>query len=193
MNESINQSITAVQFSLILQRYFLLMDCGVLYVYSYDGTVQGTPRISGQRLSSLTSDHVTAAREVLAVVSPGGDGQQIHCHHYRSGKPLYGDGKPLVQHGSRVTRVQLDASSLSTGGDQLLIAFSDSSRDLHLLPLPSALNNANNKWKPSLKLGKKNKNNNATYTNFGQKIIKKSKNNRAKTSLKNRRRQKRRS
>lgn len=124
------------------------MDCGVLYVYSYDGTVQGTPRISGQRLSSLTADHVTAAREVLAVVSPG-DGQQIHCHHYRTGKPLYGENKPLVQqHGSRVTRVQLDPV-----GDQLLMAFSDASRDLHLLPLPT-----NNKWPSSiLKLGNNNK------------------------------------
>ncbi len=124
-------------------RYFLIMDCGILYVFSYDGALQGTPRISNQRLTMLTADHVTAAKEVIAARSPS-DGKSIHCCHYRTGKPVYGD-KPLA-HSGQVTKLELDPGSPS--GDQLL-AFTDTARDLHLLSLSSGLNRV----RSSLKIG----------------------------------------
>ena len=124
-------------------RYFVIMDCGILYVFSYDGALQGTPRISNQRLATLTADHVSAAKEVIAARSPT-DGRSIHCCHYRTGKPLYGD-KPLT-HNGQVTKLELDPCSPT--GDQLL-AHTDSARDLHLLSLSSGLNRV----RSSLKIG----------------------------------------
>ncbi|XP_046461872.1 intraflagellar transport protein 80 homolog [Daphnia pulex] len=123
------------QFIKQTEKYFLIMDCGILYVFSYDGALQGTPRISNQRLTMLTADHVTAAKEVIAARSPS-DGKSIHCCHYRTGKPVYGD-KPLAHSGGQVTKLELDPGSPS--GDQLL-AFTDTARDLHLLSLSSGLN-----------------------------------------------------
>lgn len=120
------------------------MDCGILYVFTYDGALQGTPRISNQRLVTLTVDHVSAAKEVIAVRNPT-DGRSIYCCHYRSGKPLYGD-KPLA-HSGQVTKLELDPSSPT--GDQLL-AYTDSARDLYLLSLSSGLNRV----RTTLKIGK---------------------------------------
>lgn len=119
------------------------MDCGILYVFSYDGALQGTPRISNQRLATLTADHVTAAKEVIAARSPT-DGRSIYCCHYRTGKPVYGD-KPLT-HSGQVTKLELDPCS--PPGDQLL-AHTDATRDLHLLSLSSGLNRVRN----SIKIG----------------------------------------
>lgn len=119
------------------------MDCGILYVFSYDGALQGTPRISNQRLTTLTADHVTAAKEVIAARNPS-DGKSIHCCHYRTGKPVYSD-KPLV-HSGQVTKLELDPGSPT--GDQLL-AFTDAARDLYLLSLSSGLNRV----RSSLKIG----------------------------------------
>lgn len=126
-----------------MYRYFLIMDCGIVYVFSYDGALQGTPRISNQRLTTLTADHVTAAREVIATRNSS-DGKSIHCCHYRTGKPVYGD-KPLV-HSGQVTKLELDPGSPT--GDQLL-AFTDAARDLYLLSLSSGLNRV----RSSLKIG----------------------------------------
>ncbi|KAI9560861.1 hypothetical protein GHT06_011815 [Daphnia sinensis] len=122
------------QFIKQTEKYFLIMDAGILYVFSYDGALQGTPRISNQRLATLTADHVTAAKEVIAARNSS-DGKSIHCCHYRTGKPVYGD-KPLV-HSGQVTKLELDPGSPT--GDQLL-AFTDAGRDLYLLSLSSGLN-----------------------------------------------------
>lgn len=124
------------------------MDCGILYNFSYDGALQGTPRISNQRWTTLTADHVTAAKEVIATRSPS-DGKSILCCHYRTGKPVYGD-KPLAAQnnsGQQVTKLELDPGSPT--GDQLL-AFTDTARDLHLLSLSSGLNRV----RSSLKIGR---------------------------------------
>lgn len=103
-----------------------------MYVYSYDGALQATPRLSNQRLLGLTRDYVTAAREVMAIRSVN-DGKSIHCCNYRTGKSLYGD-KPLT-HSAPISKLELDPCS--PAGDQLM-AFLDASRDLHLVGLPSA-------------------------------------------------------
>jgi len=126
------------------------MDFGILYIFSYDGTLLGTPRISAQRLSSLTTskDQVSAAKEILAIRNPT-DGRSILCLHYRTGKLLYSEGgKPLLTHGSQVTSLKLDPCSAT--GDHQLMAFLDATKDLYLLLLPSGLNH---KVKPPLKIG----------------------------------------
>lgn len=116
------------------------MDGGVVYVFGYDGTLLGTPKISGQRLMSpslMTSRLISIAKEVLAVRSPL-DPRSVLCLHYRTGKALYGGDKPAVIHGSHVTAIKLDPCSAT--GDHQLLAFVDSTRDLHLLALPAGLN-----------------------------------------------------
>ena len=145
------------QFIRQADKYFLVMDGGVLYAFAYDGALLGTPGKSWpssdgrQRMASLTWRHVSAAREAVAIRSPS-DPRIVHCLHYRTGKVMYssGDGgnaRPLLTHGSAVVQIELDPCS-PTAGDQLL-AFLDAGRDLHLLPLPSGYN----KIRSAIKIG----------------------------------------
>lgn len=147
----IKQTEKYVTFSLIesitthgyISRYFLVADTGILYVYSYDGALQGTPRLSNQRLLGLTPDYVSAAKETIAIRALN-DGKSIYCCNYRTGKSLYGD-KAIV-HSNTISKLELDPCS--PPGDQLL-AFLDVSRDLHLLCLPSSAN----KLRAPIKIG----------------------------------------
>lgn len=148
------------QFVRQADKYFLLMDGGVLYTFAYDGSLLGTPGKSWlasegrQRMATLARQHVDAAREVVAIRSPS-DPRLVQCLHYRTGKAMFGSGadvgnaKPLLSHGSAIVQLELDPCS-PTASDQLM-AFLDAGRDLHLLPLPSGFN----KMRTPIKIGKK--------------------------------------
>ncbi|CAH2247409.1 intraflagellar transport 80 homolog [Pelobates cultripes] len=82
--------------TLILQseRHFLLVDGGSLFLYSYEGRLISTPKVSGMRIDNLNSQTVSLSNDTIAIKDKG-DEKFIYLFDALSGKPL-GDGKPLT-------------------------------------------------------------------------------------------------
>ena len=124
-------------------RYFLVLDCGMLQVYSYDGTSLGSPKVGQQRLVNLTADLVTSSKELVALRSAS-DGKMIQFSQLRSDKSLNGD--KAFSHNCDVVKLELDPHSTTV--DQML-ALLDAARDVFLVNLPAGIN----KDRTSIKIG----------------------------------------
>ena len=123
------------QFIKQCEKYFILMDFGQIFVFGYDGTLISSPKVTAQRLFNLTTDQVSAAKELLAIRSPT-DPRGIFCCQLRTGKSVFGE-RPFT-HSCDITQLELDSNS--NVADQIL-AFVDSSRDCYLLlatPAPTS-------------------------------------------------------
>ncbi|XP_044147988.1 intraflagellar transport protein 80 homolog [Bufo gargarizans] len=114
--------------SLILQceRHFLLVDGGSLFLYSYEGRLISSPKVSGMRTDILNAQTVSLSNDTIAIRDKT-DEKLIYLFDALSGKPL-GDGKPLA-HKIEVVEIALDQGGPA---NERKIAFVDKNRDLYI-------------------------------------------------------------
>ncbi|CAH2247415.1 intraflagellar transport 80 homolog isoform X1 [Pelobates cultripes] len=96
--------------TLILQseRHFLLVDGGSLFLYSYEGRLISTPKVSGMRIDNLNSQTVSLSNDTIAIKDKG-DEKYPSCN-----TPVWNVAGPLsVCHlcGSAAPRLQLEGYS----------------------------------------------------------------------------------
>ncbi|KAM8954240.1 intraflagellar transport protein 80 homolog [Pelodytes ibericus] len=117
--------------TLILQceRYFLLVDGGNLYLYSYEGRLISTPKVPGMRTDNLNAQTVSLCNDTIAIKDKKEE-TFIYLFDALSGKPL-GDGKPLTH------KIEIVEIALDQGGptNERKIAFVDKNRDLFISPV----------------------------------------------------------
>ncbi|XP_064418295.1 intraflagellar transport protein 80 homolog isoform X1 [Latimeria chalumnae] len=114
--------------SLIVQaeRYFLLVDGGSIYVYSYEGRVISSPKFPGMRTDNLNALTVSLSNDTIAVKDKT-DEKVIYLFDALTGKPL-GDGKPLL-HKIEIMEIALDQFG---SANERKIAIIDKNRDLYI-------------------------------------------------------------
>uniref|UniRef100_W5L312 Intraflagellar transport 80 homolog (Chlamydomonas) n=1 Tax=Astyanax mexicanus TaxID=7994 RepID=W5L312_ASTMX len=114
--------------SLILQaeRYFLLVDGGGIYVYSYEGRLVSTPKFAGMRTDILNAQSVSLSNDTIAVRDKT-DEKVVYLFDAQTGKAI-GDGKPF-SHKLEVMEIALDQCGPSSDRK---IALIDKNHDLYL-------------------------------------------------------------
>ena len=74
------------------EKNFLLVDGGGMYLYSYDGRLQASPKWAGMRTEILNKNFVSISNDTIAVR----DADQKSVLFFEiTGKPV-GDGKPIT-------------------------------------------------------------------------------------------------
>ncbi|XP_050045918.2 intraflagellar transport protein 80 homolog isoform X1 [Dermacentor andersoni] len=116
---------------LILQaeRYFVLVESGGVYVYTYDGKFVCAPKWVGMRPDMLNHFTVALSNALLAVRDKA-DEKVVYLFDIRTGKPA-GDGKPYT-HKIEVTQVGIDQCAPSI---HRRLAIIDKNKDLYLVSL----------------------------------------------------------
>ncbi|XP_053567774.1 intraflagellar transport protein 80 homolog [Bombina bombina] len=117
--------------TLILQceRYFLLVDGGSFFLYSYEGRLISSPKVPGLRTDSLNAQTVSLSDDTIAIKDKS-DEKCIYLFDAVSGKPL-GDVKPL-KHEIDIMEIALDQGGPA---NERKIAFIDKNRDLYITPV----------------------------------------------------------
>ncbi|XP_075535899.1 intraflagellar transport protein Oseg5 isoform X2 [Dermacentor variabilis] len=116
---------------LILQaeRYFVLVESGGVYVYTYDGKFVCAPKWVGMRPDMLNHFTVALSNALLAVRDKA-DEKVVYLFDIRTGKPA-GDGKPYT-HKIEVTQVGIDQCAPLI---HRRLAIIDKNKDLYLVSL----------------------------------------------------------
>jgi intraflagellar transport protein 80 len=106
------------------EKHFLLVDGGGLYLYSYDGRLQATPKWAGMRTEVLNKNVVSIANDTIAVR----DADQRSVLFFEiNGKPV-GDGRPIT-HSLEIAELALDQAGVAS---ERRLAFVDKNRDLYI-------------------------------------------------------------
>ncbi|KAK8779293.1 hypothetical protein V5799_019367 [Amblyomma americanum] len=111
------------------ERYFVLVESGGLYTYTYDGKFVCAPKWVGMRPDMLNHFTVALSNALLAVRDKA-DEKVVYLFDTQTGKPA-GDGKPYT-HKIEVTQVGIDQCGPSI---HRRLAIIDKNKDLYLISL----------------------------------------------------------
>uniref|UniRef100_A0A8B9LBR6 Intraflagellar transport 80 homolog (Chlamydomonas) n=1 Tax=Astyanax mexicanus TaxID=7994 RepID=A0A8B9LBR6_ASTMX len=111
--------------SLILQaeRYFLLVDGGGIYVYSYEGRLVSTPKFAGMRTDILNAQSVSLSNDTIAVRDKT-DEKVVYLFDAQTGKAI-GDGKPFSHKVIYTLKCQLKCHLLDKNTSHYIAAVFD--------------------------------------------------------------------
>lgn len=111
------------------EKYFILIDGGGLYLYTYDGRMVSSPKWNGMRTELLNLNTVSISNDTIAV-RDSVDQKSILIFEI-NGKP-YSD-KPIT-HANDISEIALDQAGTA---NERKLAFVDKNRDLYLVNVRS--------------------------------------------------------